>query len=264
METLKPPKGAIRQRKRLGRGRGSGTGTTAGKGTKGQNSRSGGGVRPGFEGGQMPLYRRVARRGFSNYPFKKEYVVLSLTSIESRFNNGDTVNLETLRDQKLIGNRDSLVKILGDGEVSKKLTVVGIRVSRSAAAKIVAAGGSVDNVAGKEIAEASIEAEAEPKAEAKVEPKKAAPKAEAKVEPKKAAPKAAREGASPAKKQKAAVAKAPAKAPAASKDPAAVEVKDSEPSKASSPKKSAPKKSAPKKAASGETSEADTAEKDSK
>ena len=272
METLKPPKGAIRQRKRLGRGRGSGTGTTAGKGTKGQNSRSGGGVRPGFEGGQMPLYRRVARRGFSNYPFKKEYVVVSLTSIESRFSNGDTVNLETLRDQKLIGNRDSLVKILGDGEVSKKLTVVGIRVSRSAAAKIVAAGGSVDNVAGKEIAEASIEAEAEPKAEAKVEPKKAAPKAEAKaepkkaapkaeakVEPKKAAPKAAREGASPAKKQKAAVAKAPAKAPAASKDPAAVEVKDSEPSKASSPKKSAPKKSAPKKAASGETSEADTA-----
>ncbi len=272
METLKPPKGAIRQRKRLGRGRGSGTGTTSGKGTKGQNSRSGGGVRPGFEGGQMPLYRRVARRGFSNYPFKKEYVVVSLNSIESKFSNGDTVNLETLRDRKLIGNRDSLVKILGDGEVSKKLTVVGIRVSRSAAAKIVAAGGTVDNVAGKEIAEAEpkkaepkAEAKAEPKkaepkAEAKTEPKKAAPKAEAKAEPKKAAPKVAKEKASPAKKQKAAAAKAPAE----SKDPAAVETKNSEPSKASAPKKSAPKKSAPKKADPGASSESSAAEKDSK
>ena len=123
METLRPPKGAIRQRKRLGRGRGSGTGTTAGKGTKGQNSRSGGGVRPGFEGGQMPLYRRVARRGFSNYPFKKEYVVVSLSAIEGRFSNGDTVSLETLREHGLIGNRDKLAKILGDGHLSKKLTV---------------------------------------------------------------------------------------------------------------------------------------------
>ena len=243
----------------------------------------------------MPLYRRVARRGFSNYPFKKEYVVVSLASIESRFSNGDTVSIETLRGHSLIGNRDLLVKILGDGEVSKKLTVVGVRVSRSAAAKIVAAGGTVDNIAGKETAEASPEPEAKPKkvapktevkaepekaapkAEVKAEPKKAAPKTEVKAEPKKAAPKVeakpkpkkagpkAGEGeASPAKKQKAAVAKAPAKAPAESKKPAAAEAKDPEQGKASAPKKSAPKKSTPKKAESDASSDSDTAEKDSK
>ncbi len=225
METLKPPKGAIRQRKRLGRGNGSGNGTTAGKGTKGQNSRSGGGVRPGFEGGQMPLYRRVARRGFSNYPFKKEYVAVSLSLIEDRFSSGDTVNLETLRDHRLIGKRESLVKILCDGEVSKKLTVVGVRVSRSAAAKIVAAGGTVDNIAGKESAQTGQDVETKPK-------EKAALKAEAKSEPKK----------------KAAVAKAPAKTPAESNDPAVVDAKDSEPDKVSAPKKSAPRRSAPKQA----------------
>jgi large subunit ribosomal protein L15 len=148
METLKPPKGSTHQRKRLGRGNGSGNGTTAGKGTKGQNARSGGGVRPGFEGGQMPLYRRVARRGFSNHRFKRDFVTVSLQSINDRYKSGQKVNLETLREHRLIGKRDSLVKVLADGEIKKKLTFEGVAVSRSAAAKIIAAGGSVDNVAG--------------------------------------------------------------------------------------------------------------------
>ncbi len=144
METLRPPKGATRKSKRLGRGNGSGHGTTAGRGTKGQNSRSGGGVRPGFEGGQMPLYRRVARRGFSNYPFKNQYVVVDLASLQTHFKSGAPVNLESLAAAGLIGKRDELVKILANGEIKKKLKVAGVKVSNSAAEKIVAAGGSVE------------------------------------------------------------------------------------------------------------------------
>lgn len=144
METLRPPKGATRQRKRLGRGNGSGHGTTAGKGTKGQNARSGGGVRPGFEGGQMPLYRRVARRGFSNHPFKKAYTVVDLDVLQSHFKSGATVSLVSLQEAGIVGNREVLVKILANGEIKKKLKVMGLKVSRSAAEKIIAAGGSVE------------------------------------------------------------------------------------------------------------------------
>lgn len=251
METLKPPKGAIRQRKRLGRGNGSGTGTTAGKGTKGQNSRSGGGVRPGFEGGQMPLYRRVARRGFSNSRFKKDYVVVSLGSIESRFSDGDTVSLATLRDHKLIGNRELLAKILGDGEISKKLTVVGVRVSRSAAAKIMAAGGTVDNIAGERIAEAAAPAKAAPEDVAAVAKERAVPKA---------APGDSTVKTPPAKKEKTTAEEAPDR----TKDLAAADAKDAEKGTVSAPKKSAPKKSAAKKADSGDVSETAPAEKDGK
>jgi large subunit ribosomal protein L15 len=143
MALLKRPDGAKKQKKRLGRGPGTGNGTTAGKGTKGQNARSGGGVRPGFEGGQMPLYRRIARRGFSNYPFKKHHTVINLSTLEKQFSSGDTVGLETLREKNVIGTHESLVKILGEGELTKKLSVVGVKVSRSAQAKIEAAGGSV-------------------------------------------------------------------------------------------------------------------------
>lgn len=145
MALLKRPDGAKKQRKRLGRGPGTGNGTTAGKGTKGQNARSGGGVRPGFEGGQMPLYRRIARRGFSNYRFKKVYTTINVSSLEKRFDSGAAVNLETLREKRLIGTNDELVKILGDGELTKKLTVSGVRVSATAKAKIEAAGGSVED-----------------------------------------------------------------------------------------------------------------------
>ncbi len=144
MAFLKRPDGATKQKKRLGRGPGSGNGTTAGKGTKGQNARSGGGVRPGFEGGQMPLYRRIARRGFSNYPFKQEYTAINLSTLEKKFAKGDTVSFETLREKGIIGANEQLVKILGEGDLTKKLTVSGLKVSKSARAKIEAAGGTVE------------------------------------------------------------------------------------------------------------------------
>lgn len=162
MALLKRPAGATKQKKRLGRGPGSGNGTTAGKGTKGQNARSGGGVRPGFEGGQMPLYRRVARRGFSNYWFKTEYTAINLSTLEKRFEKGDTVNLESLRAHGLISANEKLVKILGNGEVTKALVISGLKVSGSARAKIESAGGSVEGLASVEEAVAPPTKTSEP------------------------------------------------------------------------------------------------------
>ena len=147
MALLKRPDGATTQKKRLGRGPGSGHGTTAGKGTKGQNARSGGGVRPGFEGGQMPLYRRIARRGFSNYWFKKEYTAINVSTLEKRFAKGEAVTLDSLCEKGIISAGERLVKILGEGELTKSLSVSGVKVSKSAKAKIEAAGGSVEEVA---------------------------------------------------------------------------------------------------------------------
>ncbi len=144
MAELHVTPGANRKKKVLGRGQGSGRGKTSGKGHKGQNSRSGGGVRLGFEGGQMPLYRRIARRGFSNYPFKKTAVPVSLGEIDKRFSDGDVVSLETLREKRLIKNSECLIKILADGEITKKIKVEGLMVSKSAAEKIRRAGGSVE------------------------------------------------------------------------------------------------------------------------
>ncbi len=143
MSTLRVPAGAIRQKKRIGRGSGSGTGKTSGKGHKGQNARSGGGVRPGFEGGQMPLYRRIARRGFSNYPFKVEFIPLNLDRLGSAFEAGATVDLDALKSAGLVSRNATHVKVLGRGEIGKALTVTGLRVSAGAQAKIEAAGGSV-------------------------------------------------------------------------------------------------------------------------
>lgn len=142
---LSAPRGANKKPKRVGRGSSSGLGTTAGKGNKGQQSRSGSGVPyVGFEGGQMPLYRRIARRGFSNYPFKKEYVCLNVRDLERKFNEGETVNKETLVAKGLISKSESLhVKILGDGELTKKLSVEADKMSESAKAKIEKAGGTV-------------------------------------------------------------------------------------------------------------------------
>jgi large subunit ribosomal protein L15 len=140
------PKGATTPCKVLGRGTGTGKGCTAGKGTKGQNSRAGGGTRLGFEGGQMPLFRRVARRGFSNYPFKKKYLTLKVGSL-GVFKDGDTVNQESLAAAGLIPSRmkgkRTGIKILAGGEISKKLTVAVDRVSAGAAEKIKAAGGTI-------------------------------------------------------------------------------------------------------------------------
>lgn len=143
MSILRVPAGAIRQKKRIGRGSGSGTGKTSGKGHKGQNARSGGGVRPGFEGGQMPLYRRIARRGFSNYPFKVEYLPVNLDRLSSAFDAGATVDLAALKAAGLVSRNAVNVKILGRGEIDKALTLTGLRVSAGAQAKIEAAGGSV-------------------------------------------------------------------------------------------------------------------------
>lgn len=144
---LSAPQGANKKPKRVGRGSSSGLGSTAGKGNKGQQSRSGGKTYVGFEGGQMPLYRRIARKGFSNYPFKKEYVCINVEQLEAKFNDGETVDKTALIEKGFISSKNaSLVKILGNGEVTKKLTVVVDKVSESAKAKIEKAGGSVSLV----------------------------------------------------------------------------------------------------------------------
>ena len=141
---LSAPQGANKQPKRVGRGSSSGLGTTAGKGNKGQQSRSGGKTYVGFEGGQMPLYRRIAHKGFSNYPFKKEYVCINVDQLEAKFNDGETVNNESLVAKGFFSAKSkSVVKILGNGDLSKKLTVEVAKVSESAKAKIEKAGGSV-------------------------------------------------------------------------------------------------------------------------
>lgn len=140
---LHAPKGANKKPKRVGRGSSSGLGTTAGKGNKGQQSRSGkAGPYVGFEGGQMPLFRRIARRGFSNYPFKKEYEIVNLIDLEAKFADGETVNKETLVAKGMVKS-NSFVKVLGNGDISKKLTVEVDKVSASAKEKIEKAGGSV-------------------------------------------------------------------------------------------------------------------------
>ena len=148
---LSAPQGANKKPKRVGRGSSSGLGTPAGKGNKGQQSRSGkAGPYVGFEGGQMPLYRRIAHKGFSNYPFKKEYVCINLVQLEAKYNDGETVDKESLIAKGFITKKsDSLVKILGDGDLKKKLNVVVDKVSASAQKKIEKAGGSVKLIEAK-------------------------------------------------------------------------------------------------------------------
>jgi len=140
---LYAPEGANKKKRIVGRGSSSGRGTTAGRGNKGQQSRSGGKVYVGFEGGQMPLYRRIAKRGFSNYPFRKEYEVFNLCDIEVRYENGETVNKESLVLKGLLKKVASMVKVLGNGDLTKKLTVDVDKVSASAKEKIEKAGGTV-------------------------------------------------------------------------------------------------------------------------
>ncbi len=140
---LHAPEGANKKKRIVGRGSSSGRGTTAGKGNKGQQSRSGGKTYVGFEGGQMPLYRRIAHRGFSNYPFKKEFAVVNVSFLEEKFESGETVNKETLLAKGLISSAKVPVKVLGTGDLKKKLTVEVDKVSASAKAKIEKAGGSV-------------------------------------------------------------------------------------------------------------------------
>jgi large subunit ribosomal protein L15 len=139
---LHAPEGANKKKRIIGRGQGSGRGTTAGKGNKGQKSRSGGKTYIGFEGGQMPLYRRLAHRGFSNYPFKKSYQVVNLGEIDKRYTDGETVDAASLIKCGLVKGSEP-VKILGDGELTKKLIFKVNAISASAKEKIVKAGGEV-------------------------------------------------------------------------------------------------------------------------
>ena len=142
LDELKPSEGSRFESKRVGRGIGSGTGKTSGKGHKGQNARSGGGVRPGFEGGQMPLYRRLPKRGFTNI-FAKKYVTVNVEVLE-RFENGTEVTAEVLKEAGIISKTLDGVKILGRGEVTKSLTVKVAGFTASAKEKIEKAGGKAE------------------------------------------------------------------------------------------------------------------------
>ncbi|MBQ6387600.1 MAG: 50S ribosomal protein L15 [Ruminococcus sp.] len=143
LHELSPVEGSKKRSKRIGRGHGSGWGKTAGKGHKGQKARSGGSIRPGFEGGQMPLQRRVPKRGFNNI-FAKNVVAINLSVLNRKFNDGDTVDVEALKAAGVVKNGFDAVKILGNGKIEKKLTVKLSAFSESAKAAIEAAGGKAE------------------------------------------------------------------------------------------------------------------------
>ena len=140
LNNLRPPKGAKHPRKRVGRGPGSGHGKTASRGSKGAKSRSGFRFKRGFEGGQMPLHRRVPKRGFHN-PFRVEYAVVNLDTLAEVFEAGSSVTPELLRERGLVRKTGVRIKVLGRGDISKKLTVQAHKFSGTAAEKIAAAGG---------------------------------------------------------------------------------------------------------------------------
>ncbi len=142
LHDLQPPKGSTHDKKRLGRGTGSGLGKTSGKGHKGQKARSGGGVRPGFEGGQMPLVRRLPKRGFTNI-FATRYAIINVGTLD-KLADGTEVTLELLLQQRLLKKAESGLKILGNGELTKKLLVKAHKISETAREKIEKAGGTVE------------------------------------------------------------------------------------------------------------------------
>ena len=143
LNNLRPPKGAKHKKRRVGRGPGSGHGVTASRGNKGAKSRSGFRFKRGFEGGQMPLHRRVPKRGFHN-PFRTEYAVVNLDVLAERFEAGTVITPELLRERGVIHGTRQPIKVLARGEVSKKLTVHAHKFSGKAAEKIAAAGGTVE------------------------------------------------------------------------------------------------------------------------
>jgi len=147
LSNLRPPKGAKHSKTRVGRGHGSGQGKTAGRGHKGAQSRSGFRFKRGFEGGQMPLHRRVPKRGFTN-PFRVEYAVVNLDTIVEVFDAGSDVTPELLRERGIVREKRALIKVLGRGDVTKKLTVRAHKFSGTAAEKIAAAGGVAEVIAG--------------------------------------------------------------------------------------------------------------------
>jgi len=146
LSNLKPAKGAKQTRKRVGRGPGSGNGKTAGRGHKGAQSRSGYSFKRGFEGGQMPLHRRMPKRGFNNI-FRTEYAVVNLDQLEGAFDSGATVTIEALRTAGLVHSRHTPVKVLGRGEVTKAFVVQAHKFSGKAAEKLAAAGGKAEALA---------------------------------------------------------------------------------------------------------------------
>ncbi len=146
LSNLKPAKGAKQNKKRVGRGPGSGNGKTAGRGHKGAQSRSGYSYKRGFEGGQMPLHRRVPKRGFNNI-FRIEYAVVNLDQLDAQFEKGATVSPETLREAGLIRGKRLPIKVLGRGDVTKALTVQAHKFSGKAAEKLAAAGGTAEAIA---------------------------------------------------------------------------------------------------------------------
>jgi large subunit ribosomal protein L15 len=145
LNELQAPAGANRNRRRKGRGESSGLGKTSGRGTKGQGSRKSGNVRPGFEGGQMPLIRRLPKRGFTNI-FRLEYAVLNLRDLQRAFEAGETVTLESAKDKGLIRKDSTALKVLANGDLTKKLSVSAARLSAQAKAKIEAAGGTAEEL----------------------------------------------------------------------------------------------------------------------
>src|ERR1700704_6842239 len=145
LSDLKPPKGAKHPKKRVGRGQGSGNGKTAGRGHKGAQSRSGYKFKRGFEGGQMPLHRRVPKRGFHN-PFRTEYAVVNLDTLAERFDAGTVVTPEMLRERGVIHGGSLQIKVLARGDIGKKLTVHAHKFSGKAAEKIAAAGGAAESI----------------------------------------------------------------------------------------------------------------------
>jgi large subunit ribosomal protein L15 len=143
LHDLRPLPGARRRKKRFGCGESSGHGKTSTRGNKGQKARSGGAVRVGFEGGQMPLYRRLPKKGFNNSDFQYVIVTVNLSSLNDRFQDGAVVNEESLRAAKLVRGKFDLIKVLGDGELTRKLTVQVDKISATAKEKIEKAGGTV-------------------------------------------------------------------------------------------------------------------------
>ena len=143
LHELSPAPGSVKESYRKGRGTGSGNGKTAGKGHKGQNARSGGGVRLGFEGGQLPLYRKLPKRGFKNR-FAVNYAIVNVATLNDKFNDGDTVNLDALMAAGIVRKSLDGLKVLGNGEITKKLTVEAAVFSASAKEKIEAAGGKTE------------------------------------------------------------------------------------------------------------------------
>jgi large subunit ribosomal protein L15 len=143
LHELKPAKGSTHYKKRVGRGPGSGLGKTSGRGHKGQNARSGGGVRIVFEGGQMPLYRRLPKRGFNNARFGTKYAVINLSDL-NKFEDGSVITPELLKKENVITQQLDGIKVLGNGNLNKKLTIKAHRFSETAKEKIEAAGGKIE------------------------------------------------------------------------------------------------------------------------